>query len=228
MPRSAKVKDYMAASLVTFTPEMEIMDAIDTLVQHRISGAPVVDGHGNLVGVLSEQDCMKVALHSGYYGDPGGRVAEYMSTDIRTVDADTSIVELARTFLTAPYRRYPVLEDERLVGQLGRGEVHRQHGGASLQQVGSTHEALGEFGTQRRHPRRGEQRRGGIRDVLDGIDPGLCVRRVRQWFVHAGLDVRDLGHAGGAHDRDAHPGRFRPRGRLPALSRLPDTEAADP
>ena len=42
MPQSAKVREYMAASLVTFTPEMEIMDAIDALIRNRISGAPVV------------------------------------------------------------------------------------------------------------------------------------------------------------------------------------------
>ena len=125
MPISAKVRDYMAASLVTFTPDTEIMDAIDALVRNRISGAPVVDEHGNLVGVLSEQDCMKVALHAGYYGDPGGRVAEFMSTEVRTVDADTSIVELARAFLSTPYRRYPVLENERLVGQISRRDVLR-------------------------------------------------------------------------------------------------------
>ena len=123
--QSVKVREYMAASLVTFTPEMEIMDAIEALVRNRISGAPVVDEHGNLVGILSEQDCMKVALHAGYYGDPGGRVAEYMSTEVRTVDADTSIVELARTFLDTPYRRYPVLENERLVGQISRRDVLR-------------------------------------------------------------------------------------------------------
>jgi CBS domain-containing protein len=125
MSQSAKVREFMAASLVTFSPETEIMDAIDALVSNRISGAPVVDAHGNLVGVLSEQDCMKVALHAGYFGEPGGRVSEYMSTDVRTVDADTSIVELARTFLDAPYRRYPVLDNARLVGQISRRDVLR-------------------------------------------------------------------------------------------------------
>ena len=125
MPQSAKVREYMAASLVTFTPEMEIMDAIDALIRNRISGAPVVDEHGNLVGVLSEQDCMKVALHAGYYGEPGGRVAEFMSTQVRTIDADTSILDLAQAFLDSPYRRYPVLDNQRLVGQISRRDVLR-------------------------------------------------------------------------------------------------------
>ena len=125
MPAGIRVRDYMAASLVTLRPEMEILDAVHELVTHRISGAPVLDEHGNMIGVLSEQDCMKVALHAGYHGEYGGRVSEFMSRDVRTIDADASILELAELFLSAPYRRYPVLDDNRLVGQISRRDVLR-------------------------------------------------------------------------------------------------------
>ena len=91
MLKSVKVRDYMAANLVTLGPDMEILRAIHALIENRISGAPVVDEHGNLVGVLSEQDCMRVALNAGYHEEYGGRVSEYMSRDVRTVDGDTSI-----------------------------------------------------------------------------------------------------------------------------------------
>ena len=67
MLKSVKVRDYMAANLVTLSPDMEILRAIHSLVENRISGAPVVDERGNLVGVLSEQDCMRVALNAGYH-----------------------------------------------------------------------------------------------------------------------------------------------------------------
>ena len=66
MLKSVKVRDYMAANLVVLQPEMEILRAIHLFVQNRISGAPVTDSHGNLVGVLSELDCMRVALNAGY------------------------------------------------------------------------------------------------------------------------------------------------------------------
>ena len=65
--RSALVKDYMARTLVTFKPETDVLDAVHVLVKHRIAGAPVVDDEGNLLGMLSEYDCMKVALDSGYH-----------------------------------------------------------------------------------------------------------------------------------------------------------------
>lgn len=125
MLRTIKVSDYMAANLTTFKPDMEMREAIVFLVDRRISGAPVVDDHGNLVGVLSEQDCMKVALSAGYHGDYGGLVADYMNTTVTTIDADTSILNLAQLFIDAPYRRYPVLQNNRLVGQISRRDVLR-------------------------------------------------------------------------------------------------------
>jgi len=125
MLQSISVRDYMAASIVTFSPDMDILRAIHKLVENRISGAPVVDRHGNLIGVLSEADCMKVALDASYNETYGGHVEEYMSREVRTIDADTSVVEVAELFMTAPYRRYPVVEDNRLVGQISRRDVLR-------------------------------------------------------------------------------------------------------
>lgn len=125
MGKPIAVREFMAANLVTFTPDMEILSAIHALVEKRISGATVVDERGNVIGMLSEQDCMRVALHAGYHGELGGRVSEYMSTDVKTIDADSSILELAELFLNAPYRRYPVMDDNRLVGQISRRDVLR-------------------------------------------------------------------------------------------------------
>lgn len=121
--RSITVKDYMAKDLITFSPEMDVMDAIDTMVKRRISGAPVVDGHGNIVGILSEKDCMQVALNASYYEERGGKVMTYMKKDVQAVEADMSIVELAQMFIKSPMRRYPVVQDNRLVGQISRRDV---------------------------------------------------------------------------------------------------------
>ena len=126
--QSAHVKDYMTGKLVTFHPETDVLDAIHELVRHGIAGAPVIDDQGNLVGMLSELDCMKVALHAGYHGEWGGPVAEYMTTDTETVDADMSIIDLAQQFLETTYRRYPVVKDHRLIGQISRRDVLRALG----------------------------------------------------------------------------------------------------
>jgi len=125
MLRSIKVKDYMAANLITFTPEMDVMVAVNLLVEKRISGAPVLDEHGNLVGILSERDCVRVALETCYHGEQAGVVADYMNRDVHTVDGDMSILELARLFVDRPFRRYPVIDGNRLAGQISIRDVLR-------------------------------------------------------------------------------------------------------
>ena len=123
--KSCLVKDYMTRTLVTFRPDTDVLDAIHKLVEHRIAGAPVVDDAGNLVGMLSEFDCMKIALHAAYHGDYGGPVSSYMSKDVKTVNAEMSIVDLAQEFADKGFRRFPVTDSNRLVGQISRRDVLR-------------------------------------------------------------------------------------------------------
>ncbi len=118
-----RVKDFMSANLVILSPSMPILDAARQLVENRISGAPVLDRQGNLVGLLSEKDCMRIALHAGYHSESAGTVAEYMHTDVRTVDAERSIVDVAMMFIEDGYRRYPVMKNGRLVGQISRRDI---------------------------------------------------------------------------------------------------------
>ena len=121
--KSCLVRDYMAGQVVSFKPDTDVMDAIHELVERRIAGAPVVDDKGDLVGMLSELDCMKVALNAGYYGDWGGPVADFMSTTVESVDAEMNIVDLAQKFMDSGYRRFPVLMNNRLVGQISRRDA---------------------------------------------------------------------------------------------------------
>ena len=123
--KSVLVKDYMAKSLVTFKPETDVLDAVHELVKHRIAGAPVVDDAGNLIGMLSELDCMKVALHAGYHGDWGGPVSDFMSDGVETVDGEMNIIDLAQEFVESKYRRFPVVQNNRLIGQISRRDVLR-------------------------------------------------------------------------------------------------------
>ena len=123
--KSCLVKDYMARSLVTFRPDTDVLDAVHELVVNRIAGAPVVDAEGNLLGMLSELDCMTVALNAGYHGHWGGPVSEFMSADTKTVDAEMNIIDLAQLFIDKQFRRFPVVDGNRLVGQISRRDVLR-------------------------------------------------------------------------------------------------------
>jgi CBS domain-containing protein len=115
----------MARTLVTFKPDTDVLDAVHELVKHGIAGAPVVDDAGNLIGMLSELDCLKIALQAGYHGDAGGPIAEYMSQGVETVDAEMSIIDLAQKFIATQFRRFPVMHENRLVGQISRRDVLR-------------------------------------------------------------------------------------------------------
>ncbi len=119
------VGDIMTTDLLVFAPETSIHEAIKALIDHRYSGAPVVDTDGQLVGVLSRKDCLKIVFSTSYYGDRGGTVAEYMSTEVETLDAETDLVSAAKKFLASRYRRFPVMRDGRLVGQISRVDLLR-------------------------------------------------------------------------------------------------------
>ncbi len=120
-----KIEDYMAKQLVTLSPDMEINHAMNVLLDGRISGAPVLDDKGKLVGVLSKKDCLKAALNSSYYQEWGGTVADYMASEVETLEADMDLVQAAERFLASHFRRFPVMRDGRLAGQISRADVLR-------------------------------------------------------------------------------------------------------
>lgn len=123
MKTGRTVGQYMTRKLVTLRPDMGIHEGIRILLKHRLSGAPVVDDAGQLVGILSNKDCVRMAFGASYHQDWGGTVASAMSSPVETVRADADIVEVAELFLRGPYRRYPVLDGGRLVGQVSRYDI---------------------------------------------------------------------------------------------------------
>ena len=123
--KSAPVRDFMATDLVTVTPDMDIHRAIRILLERQISGVPVIDESGELVGILSVKDCIKIAFSASYHQEWAGRVSEFMSTEVQTIESDTDIVEAAEIFLKNRYRRFPVVTDGRLVGMISRYDVLR-------------------------------------------------------------------------------------------------------
>lgn len=125
MYEPAKVRDYMARHLITLSPEMEILRAVSIFLKNDIGAAPVVNDTGNLVGILTERDCMQVVLNAGYHSEYGGQVAEFMSPEVETIAASESIVDVAKLFFGQRFHRYPVIENGRLVGQISRRDVLR-------------------------------------------------------------------------------------------------------
>jgi len=119
------INHYMATELVTFAPDDEIIHAMRVLLERHLSGAPVLDEGGKLVGVLSQKDCLAIVYRCAYHLDPGGKVEQYMSREVEHIEADSSVVDVAEKFLNSRFRRFPVLRDGRLVGQISRHDVMR-------------------------------------------------------------------------------------------------------
>ena len=117
------IKDFMVTKLITFTPDTLIGFAINSLITNKISGAPVIDNNGNLVGILSEKDCLQTWLESSYYNYLSGHVKDYMSKNLITIDVNDNITEVAQKFIDLRFRRFPVLENGKLVGQISRRDV---------------------------------------------------------------------------------------------------------
>ena len=115
----------MTRDLITLKPDTEVLRALYLLAEHDISGAPVVDEKGNLMGILTEKDCIRSALEAAYHSEYAGLVADFMSSTVAVVCPDDSIVDTAERFLKKSYHRYPVVEDSRLVGVISRRDVIR-------------------------------------------------------------------------------------------------------
>jgi CBS domain-containing protein len=119
------IKDYMQKDLLTLDPEMEVLRAAQLLVKSGLSGAPVLDRHGRLVGMFTERDCMQVALHGYYHGEPAGQVKKHMSPDPEYVSPEKSILTLAEMFINGRFQRYPVVDNGRVIGVISRSDVMR-------------------------------------------------------------------------------------------------------
>lgn len=119
MLRSVSLRDYMLPHPATVRSDATLTEAMGIILDNRISGLCVVDEQQNLVGILSELDCLRGVLSSVYNKTGMGAVRDYMARENLTVaHPDEDIVDVAQDMLMNNKRRRPVVEDGRLVGQI--------------------------------------------------------------------------------------------------------------
>ena len=126
LPENIKVHDHMKCDLITFHPEQTIPQVIAVLVANKISGGPVVNDKNELVGIISEGDCIKQISYGQYYNMPIEeiKVANCMVKDVETIDGNVSIFEAANKFLTAKRRRFPIVsENNELLGMISQKDI---------------------------------------------------------------------------------------------------------
>ncbi len=119
------VRDIMTKNLILFRPKQSIHDVMKAFIKYKISGGPVVNKNGDLMGIISEADCMKEISESRYFNMPilDKSVYHFMTKDVETIEANNSVFDAASTFFRTKRRRFPVLDNKKLVGQVSRKDI---------------------------------------------------------------------------------------------------------
>ncbi len=125
--QQVQVSDFMTQKLITFHPDQAIGEVAQLLISKNISGGPVLDDSGKLIGIISEGDCLKEIVKGEYTNTPHhqGTVRDHMAADVYTIEPDCNILEAASRFLKLKVRRFPVMEDGKLLGQISQRDVMR-------------------------------------------------------------------------------------------------------
>lgn len=122
---SLKVRDYMTTNLVTFNPNQSVQEVVEAIIKHKISGGPVVNDKNELVGIISEGDCLKQLSESRYYNMPleHDNVEKRMAKDVETIDGNMDVFDAANKFLNSKRRRFPIVENGKLIGQISQKDI---------------------------------------------------------------------------------------------------------
>ena len=121
--QSILVKDYMDSNPHALSAQASVRDAVMFFHKEKITGAPVVNSEGTVIGFVSEQDCLTKVLNDSFYCDTSPSVASVMTTTVRTTTPETSIIELAQAMAVHAPRNYPVIENNKPVGMINRSTV---------------------------------------------------------------------------------------------------------
>src|SRR5687767_10474609 len=139
-----KIKDVMTTNVLTVREDTSFKDTVELLVEHRVSGVPVVDGDGAIVGLVTEADLVSKEAFDLRHRGPLAAVAEIltgtnrwsgkaagltagqvMSDRVVTVTPGEDVRYVARRMLELGVKRFPVVDDDRLVGIVSRQDLLR-------------------------------------------------------------------------------------------------------
>jgi CBS domain-containing protein len=134
-----KAKDVMTHCLVSITPDAPIRDAIARMISHQVSGMPVIDKDGTLVGMVTEGDFLRraemrtetprprwlevVPEARDYVRSHGMTVRDVMAQNVVAVEPDTSLGEVVRVMEEFAIKRVPVVDGGLVVGIVSRADL---------------------------------------------------------------------------------------------------------
>ena len=115
----------MDRKVTTLSPKDDIRKAIRSLLKNHVTGAPVIDDTGRLVGMFTERDCLQLFTSGVDAEVPSGTVSDYMTTELTTVPPDMDVYFAAGLFLKHHFRRLPVVDKGRVIGAITRFDLLR-------------------------------------------------------------------------------------------------------
>lgn len=120
MIKSIGAADCMAANPVVVKESTDLFEAIHLLLANKVTGLTVVDDNQQVIGVLSELDCLQAILDGSYYGDVGGTVGQFMTREVQALDNidNMDILEVAKLMIAGKRRRFPVIRNGKFIGQV--------------------------------------------------------------------------------------------------------------
>jgi len=115
-------REVMQTNLVTIPVNSTVEDAVRVLMEHGISGAPVVDGQGELVGIVSELQFLEAVYTPEIMSH---RLERFITRDVLTVTEETALAEVTNILVLQRIRRVPVTREGRLAGIITRRDLLR-------------------------------------------------------------------------------------------------------
>lgn len=115
-----KAKDIMSRNLITVKKNTSVFEAIQTLVEHQITGLPVVESGWVLEGIVTEKDFLRL-INEATADEK--TVAQVMTTQVISFQEEDSVEDVCTSLIKNNFRRVPILKGNKLVGIISRRDV---------------------------------------------------------------------------------------------------------
>lgn len=122
------VQNIMIKDVYTVSPDTSIVSAMKLLLEKKISGLPVVDDDNKLLGILTEKDMLDILFDEAVQKKDvikERKASDYMNTDVKSVASTDSVISVCEAFIREAVRRFPVVDEGRLVGIVARRDIIR-------------------------------------------------------------------------------------------------------